>query len=113
LRIGANKKDLLGGVSSMLFSMGDIGGSHGFTVPGEMIDIARALCKKECTETTGENPCGCKTVKSFDLGLFLFNIVGRYLRSNGTALTFDPCNATDECSDQIPLPKLRENSEIQ
>ncbi len=35
--------------------------------------------------------------KSFDLGLYLLNITGRYLQSSGTAFSYDKCQADGTC----------------
>ncbi len=92
--------------SAALFVLTDPQGDHGFAPPGRMIDDARAACVAACTES-GEDPCGCSTVTTYDVGLFLVNMVGSYLASTGSAIRTDVCMADDSCSDFAPLPAAR------
>lgn len=111
LRLGVGEEDPLGGESAALFVLTDPQGDHGFAPPGKMIDDARAACLVACTEP-GEDPCGCGAVTTYDVGLFLVNMVGSYLASGGAELRTDVCMADDSCADLAPLPAARSPDEL-
>ncbi len=108
LHIGMNQLDRLGGKSAAIFPMGNETGEHGFSPPGEMTDKARRACRNACTVTEGENPCGCNTARRYDIGHFLFNMAGRYMRSGGRVLEADLCQSRDDCADLQPPPEPRD-----
>jgi hypothetical protein len=112
LRIGTDRKDRRGGVSAALFPVCDAQGSHFFNEPGKMVQKLRAECRKNCTETTGDDPCGCSSKTTFDDGLFLLNMVVRYLASGGTELSTDLCNSRDDCADKPEPPEERDKSTL-
>lgn len=60
-----------GGYSGILFPMISPKGKHGFVSPDP--------------------------TKTFDLGTYMLNIVGRYMQTSGRELSFDKCQATSAC----------------
>jgi hypothetical protein len=112
LRCGWGKDDGLGGVSAALFPISDPGGTHAFDLPGMMTDRVRKACKKECKETGGDDPCGCKTKPAWDIGLFMFNLMGRYFVSGGKTLSDDACMGYDACPDKLKAPSERDPSTL-
>lgn len=108
LRLGFDRTDALGGKSAALFPMGNPTGEHGFDPPGEMTDRVRRACAAACTETEGEDPCGCQALRPYDIGHFLFNMSGRYIKSGGKQLDDDLCQSRDDCPDLLPPPDLRD-----
>jgi len=114
LRIGLNHRDRLGGVTGVMFPYNDPGGSHGFDSPGRMTDRFIKACKSACKKTVGTDPCGCEKQRTFDLGVFMYNVMGRYFKVGGKSLNLDLCNATDTCADlkAIPTPPTRKASEL-
>ena len=114
LRIGLDRKDRFGGVSGAIFPLSDPRGSHGFSFPGELTDRARADCKKKCTKKGGSDPCGCDTLETFDIGQFMFNVLGRYFISGGTQMDVGLCNSNDTCPalKKIVLPPMRDKTTL-
>ncbi|MBN1947133.1 MAG: hypothetical protein JW797_15765 [Bradymonadales bacterium] len=104
LRLGFDRHDRWGGFSSAIFPLGIPTGQHGFPLPGEMTDRARADCRAACTG----GDCGCEELVTFDTGIFMLNMLGRYLGSEGTDLDADLCNSRDDCDDRQPIPELRQ-----
>lgn len=112
--IGFDTKDKLGGISSSIFPYTVPEGQHGFYQPGVMTDKARQLCRDTCQLPGMDDPCGCNTKATFDIGLFLFHMMGRYMASDATFLDADLCQSADDCSDkpfswQLP-PEARDTS---
>lgn len=97
-RIGFDRVDSLGGMSAAIFPYTVPEGQHGFDQPGEMTDKFRKQCKAACTMMGSEDPCGCDGQKTFDIGLFMFHMVGRYFASGGTFLDADLCQSADDCT---------------
>jgi hypothetical protein len=112
LRIGVGKKDALGGASAVLFPISSETGTHGFDFPGEMSDKARAACKKSCKDRDGDDPCGCEALKPFDIGLYMFGVLGNYFASGGTKIELRDCYSSDTCPDRLPVPKLRDKDSL-
>jgi pimeloyl-ACP methyl ester carboxylesterase len=108
LRVGVGRVDRLGGASAMLLPISSATGTHGFDRPGEMADDARKQCEKDCPDKTGENPCGCKTREYFDIGHFMFNLMGDYARSGGKKLEIRSCYSRDDCPDMAKPPDARD-----
>jgi hypothetical protein len=108
LRIGAAHRDARGGYSALLFPYSDPVGMHVFALPGMMTDMARAQCKQQCSSTGGPDPCACDALKPFDIGVFMGNVLSRYLASGGKNLDLSPCNSSDTCPDRKAAPKLRD-----
>ena len=61
-----------------------------------------------CTEDPEqvEDPCGCSTLQTFDIGNFMLNMIGFYFRSGGTELSTDLCMSRNDCEGipQAPPP---------
>lgn len=112
MRLGMTRSDGQGGISAAIFPLSNPTGTHGFDMPGEMTDAARKACASSCTLTTGTDPCGCTTLQTFDIGNFMFNMIGRYFASDGKSLNADLCNSRDDCSDKQAAPKARELSTL-
>lgn len=110
LHLGLDHEDPLGGVSGAIFPYAVPEGQHGFAFPGEMTDWVQAQCRADCTEMGGEDPCGCSEARGFDVGYFMFNMLGRYLSSGGQDLSTDLCNSRGDCPGMMaPLdPRPRE-----
>ena len=111
LRIGMDTKDALGGYSAAIFPLTNATGQHGFDPPGAFSDDAIEKCKSECTaEVTDENPdpCDCANVQAYDVGRFLFNMIGQYLASGGQTLSTDACLGTNDCESFPAAPEDRE-----
>lgn len=112
LRIGVGTTDPLGGVSAAIFPYSDPEGMHIVPLPGEMTDDMRDACRDNCNEQNGEDPCDCNSLKPFDLGMYFFNVLGRYLRSNGQQLHLDTCNGFNTCSDIPEVPERRPEQDL-
>jgi hypothetical protein len=82
-------------------------GQHGFDLPGGMTDRARAQCAAACTEM-GDNPCGCATLQTFDIGNFMMNMIGRYFANDGKKLDADLCQSRSDCPGMAPPPPARD-----
>ena len=104
LRIGFDTKDALGGISAAFFPYTEPTGQHGFDFPGRMIDRFRARCAAACVE--GE-PCECEGAETFDIGNYLFNMLGQYMVSGGTKADFDACHWRNDCDYVQPPPAKR------
>jgi hypothetical protein len=104
LRLGLDRKDRFGGISGAIFPMGDPAGQHGFDFPGEMTDKVRRDCRNACPE--GED-CGCDAEQTFDIGFFMFHMLGRYMSSGGSEMTTDLCMSRDDCDWLRPPPPRR------
>lgn len=106
--IGFDTTDPLGGKSAAIFPYNVPGGQHGFDMPGGMTDSAREQCLEVCTEDPEqvEDPCGCSTLQTFDIGNFMLNMIGFYFRSGGTELSTDLCMSRNDCEGipQAPPP---------
>jgi dienelactone hydrolase len=106
LRAGFGKKDILGGYSAAIFPFPQPTGAHGFEMPGGFSDTFRKRCEAECVE----DDCGCDTLdpeEHFDIGNFMFNMMGRYMATNGQELHDDKCMSSDTCAFIPPPPPAR------
>ncbi|MEZ4300686.1 MAG: hypothetical protein R3B70_37470 [Polyangiaceae bacterium] len=115
-RLGMDRKDALGGKSAAIFPYTVPEGQHGFDQPGEMTDRYRKACKAAC-ETPGDgDPCGCDQQTSFDIGNFMFHMVGRYFASGGSFLDADLCQSGQSCEGKpfawSPAPPARDVNEL-
>lgn len=104
--------DALGGQSAAFFPLSNPTGQHGFDFPGQQIDAFRAACRRDCPAGTNGDPCGCNQQRSFDVGLFLFNVLGRYLATDGHDINLDLCNSREDCADLLPAPPARDVSQL-
>ncbi|MEE2789863.1 MAG: hypothetical protein VX589_21155 [Myxococcota bacterium] len=92
------------GISGAIFPMGEPTGQHGFDLPGQQYEKALRVCIEQCADDDG---CGCSTAKHYDVGLFMFNVLGKYLSTGGKVWDTDLCHAYDECPDKQPRPTSR------
>jgi hypothetical protein len=69
-------------------------GQHGFAFPGGQSEAAARACRDACPE--GET-CDCSDLGTFDVGWFMFNVMGRYMASGGTDWSIDLCNSSNDC----------------
>jgi hypothetical protein len=107
-----SRRDPAGGRSALLFPYSEPEGIHVFALPGMMTDQTRERCKKQCTTTTGSDPCGCDALVPFDIGVYMANVIARYLSTRGRVLNLDSCNSSNTCPDKQPPPKLRDAGEL-
>lgn len=107
------KPDPLGGVSAAIFPFTHPEGQHGFDLPGTMIDDVRsaAHCTSTCTATPSTDPCSCDA-KVFDIGNFMLNMIGQYLKSGEKTIGTDLCQSADNCAFIEPQPVVRTGAEI-
>ena len=92
------------GISGSLFPMSHPEGKHDLPVPGDNTDRAIAQCEASCTDDCG----ACGDTKVFDMGLYFFNLIARYVVSDGTSFDLNAmCNATNTCEDVPPRPAPR------
>lgn len=107
LRLGLTDTDPLGGISGSIFPYAVPTGQHGFAFPGEMTDDVKRDCRNACTDPNG---CGCEELQPFDIGFFMFNMLGRYFASGGKELPTDLCNSRDDCTWHQPAPQPRDTA---
>jgi hypothetical protein len=101
LHLGFMTADPVGGVSAAIFPFPQPDGQHAFDYPGSQIDEARS--RAGCPAACGDggpvaDPCSCGT-HVFDIGQFMFNLLGHYVASGGTALSDDLCQSRNDCPD--------------
>jgi hypothetical protein len=96
---GTVRKDRLGGYSGAIFPYTIPDGQHGFAFPGQDIDSHIKQCKRACSDDACRDSCKDLEGKTFDVGFFMFNMMGRYLSSGGLELTDDLCHAHSNCLD--------------
>ena len=65
-----------------------------------MVDMKR----QQCTAASGTN---CDAIWGFDIGYFMFNMIGTYLASGGAEISTDPCMSTDDCVGFATVPPER------
>jgi hypothetical protein len=105
LHLGLKETDLRGGISGAIFPYAVPEGQHGFAFPGEMTDEVKRDCRNACTDGSG---CGCEDLKPFDIGFFMYNMLGRYFSTGGKELPIDLCNSSNTCSWSQSPPPLRD-----
>lgn len=111
LRLGLGSVDAKGGISGAIFPYAVPEGQHGFAFPGEMTDDVRQDCRRACTEQ-GPDPCGCGALRPFDVGFFMFNMLGRYFSTSGAELSADLCNSRDDCAWKVAPPAERDRTAL-
>jgi len=107
--------DPLGGTSGSLFPLPEPGGAHGFDMPGRMTDAARRAkgCPAACSMTApASDPCSCSAAH-FDLGEYMFNLIGRYFASSGKQVSFDLCLSRADCPGMPAKPSVRSGLELE
>lgn len=97
-----------GGITGAIFPLPVPDGMHGFPFPGDLTDQHLENCRETCEEDDG---CGCDELVPFDIGNFMFNTLGRYMRSGAQEFSIDMCNSTNDCDDFPPLPPVRNDLE--
>ncbi|MBI4704425.1 MAG: hypothetical protein HY744_25260 [Deltaproteobacteria bacterium] len=112
LRIGMSDTDPLGGKSAAIFPYNVPGGQHGFDMPGGMTDRARQQCRDACAQKEGDDPCGCGSLETFDIGNFMMNMIGRYLATSGHELRSDRCLSSSDCAGFASLPPARDPQKL-
>lgn len=105
LHLGLRDTDQRGGISGAIFPYAVPQGQHGFAFPGEMTDEVRRDCRNSCTDPNG---CGCEQLQPFDIGFFMYNMLGRYFATGGKELPTDLCNSNDTCSWRQSPPPVRD-----
>ena len=105
MRIGWNDTDALGGRSAAIFPFPQPKGQHGFEFPGGLVDTAKKMCKDKCVaDGTDCAPCDAiSPANKFDVGAFMFTMMGAYIASNGQELTDDLCMSRGDCA-FVPAP---------
>ena len=76
------------GISGAIFPMSRPDGQHGFDMPAEQRDRYREECQGACPADT---ECDCEPTALFDIGAFMFSMIGQYLESGGVFYTDDVC----------------------
>ncbi len=115
LHLGFGETDPLGGQSAAIFPLPEPHGAHGFAFPGEETDIGRDKCRAACAAAGDCATAGCDTLRVWDLGNYLFNMIGFHMQSGGKTIrsggsdTDDFCMAYDDCAE---FPELPENRDI-
>jgi hypothetical protein len=99
----------LGGISGAIFPLPVPEGQHGFAFPGDMSDWVIRDCREACEAEEG---CGCDDLQPFDVGYFMFNMLGRYMATGGTELPIGLCNSSNDCDYKLPVPDERPLSEL-
>jgi hypothetical protein len=109
LRLGFGTKDALGGASAAIFPYGSPTGRHGFDSPGAMRDDWRKACTERCAADPAADAaaCACDASEVHDIGFFMFNMMARYLITDGASLEADQCLSRNDCDWVKPVPEKR------
>lgn len=114
--LGFDGTDPLGGKSLSLVPYTVPEGQHGFALPGEMLDRSRNFCRATCGVGDPTDPCDCAHKPFFDIGLFMFRMVGRWLASDATFVDIDLCQSDDNCGGRPfawgPPPPARDPGDL-
>lgn len=111
LRIGLDQRDAMGGYSGAIFPYTVPTGQHGFAFPGNEADQFVKRCKAACAEGVD---CACDIAYEghYDVGRFMFNMLGRYMSSGGLELTTDLCHGTNTCDYRHAAPEPRAAADL-
>jgi hypothetical protein len=107
LRLGFGETDPLGGTSAAIFPYGSPTGRHGFDSPGAMRDDWRKACAERCATAGDAAECSCDASDVHDIGFFMFNLMARYLITDGQELKADQCLSRNDCDWVQPVPERR------
>jgi len=72
-------------------------------------------CGPECKCSTVKaepGTCGCEELVTYDVGLFLVNMLAGYLASGGTELTVDLCQSRGDCAYLPDYPEVRSEEDL-
>lgn len=106
---GTEKIDPLGGRSGAIFPYPVPEGQHGFAFPGDDTERHIRNCKRECgNDNTCKDSCEGLEGKTFDVGFFMFNMLGRYFSTEGKEFNDGLCNAHSNCVDETGTPHIPE-----
>ncbi len=81
-------------------------GQHGFPFPGESQDASQKHCEQACPEA---GTCDCENAPAFDIGWFMFNMIGAWFENPTERPSFDQCFATNDCPGAPVAPPRRTN----
>ncbi|MCB9568978.1 MAG: hypothetical protein H6710_17475 [Myxococcales bacterium] len=91
------------GYSGAIFTYAVPEGQHGFALPGELTDQAVAACAD-----AGGMDCGALVGETFDVGWYMFHMIGGFMRDRGAEYPIlERCNFKEECNDLPPTPADR------
>jgi hypothetical protein len=105
-------QDALGGLSGAVFPYVKADGKHDLPLPGDFTDQAIALCQRDCDADPALDCATCRATVTFDIGLYFYNIIARYLTSSGQTLDWRRCNAFGDCDDLPPAPPARKLADL-
>ena len=121
LRLGIESKeslDALGGKSGAIFPFVKPEGYHGFSFPGQEMDIRFKDCLNLCSPDNDDEMNECETMcsdeikETFDLGNYMSGFLGGYMRTGGKKLDMRPCLSWG-CDGVIPpKPTSRDKSDL-
>ncbi len=101
------------GISGSIWPFPRPDGQHGFDPPGSFVDRAIARCQDACKGPDAPIPCGqCKDERVFDIGMFMFNMLGKYGATGGKVLDTSLCHAFDDCPDRPETPPTRDDADL-
>jgi hypothetical protein len=121
LRLGIEteeKRDGRGGKSGAIFPFIKPEGYHGFSFPGQEMDIRFERCRDQCEaereedndeeQSLCENQCREDMKNTFDLGNFMSGFLGGYMKSGGLNLNLNPCVSWGCHLEGLNPPEARE-----
>lgn len=95
----------MGGYGGAIFTYATPEGQHGFALPGELTDKAIAAC-----EEAGGMDCDMLVGETFDVGWYMFHMIGGFLRNGGQGYPIlETCNVKQDCNDLPPTPAERDD----
>ncbi|MCP4448215.1 MAG: hypothetical protein GY811_23185 [Myxococcales bacterium] len=112
LRIGFDEPDPLGGRSTVIFPLTKKQGEHGFSRPGDFRDDHIEACLVECEAAATECNCKAEDLETYDVGYWILNFLGTWLKSGGMELKADLCMARNDCPEFAPPPARRADADL-